>query len=82
LHKATLNHPIPVHITYFTALFDDQGKFTSWPDYYGHDKRLAAALTGKSHNLAKANAPNKKVLRKKRTPKKPTSWWDGLLPSN
>ena len=82
LHKETLNPPVPVHITYFTVLFDDQGKFTTWPDYYGHDQRLAAALTGKSHNLAKAVASNTKVVRKKRAPKKPTSWWDGFLPAN
>jgi len=79
LHKEEFNQPIPVHITYFTVLFDDQGKFTSWPDYYDHDKRLAAALTGKSQNIAKASAPAEKVLRKKRTPKKSTSWWDGLF---
>ena len=82
LHKEELNQPIPVHITYFTALFDEQGKFTNWPDYYGHDKRLAAAMSGKSHNIAEASAPKKKVLRKKKTPKKATSWWDGFLPAN
>jgi len=82
LHKEALNQPVPVHITYFTVFFDDQGKFTSWPDYYGHDKRLAAALTGRSHNIAKANAPDRKVLRKKRTAKKPTSWWSSLFSAN
>ncbi len=82
LHQEKLNQPIPVHITYFTALVDDQGKLANWPDYYGHDKRLAAALSGKSHNIAEASAPRKKVLRKKKAPKKPTSWWSDLLPAN
>jgi murein L,D-transpeptidase YcbB/YkuD len=82
LHKETLNQPIPVHITYFTLLFDDQGKFSSSPDYYGHDKRLAAVLAGKSYNLAKADARKRRAPGKKRTSKKPTSWWDGFFPAN
>ena len=82
LHKETLNQPIPVHITYFTLLFDDQGKFSSSPDYYGHDKRLAAVLAGKSYNLAKADARKRRAPGKKRTSKKPTTWWDGFFPAN
>jgi len=82
LHKEVLNRPVPVHITYFTVIFDDEGKFTSWPDYYDHDKRLAAALTGNSHNIAKASAPDKQVRRKKKAPKKPAGWWDGLFTAN
>jgi murein L,D-transpeptidase YcbB/YkuD len=39
-----LDDPIPVHITYFTAWVDAEGRLELRPDIYGHDKRLAAAL--------------------------------------
>ena len=29
-----LTKPIPVHITYFTAVVDDDGKVQHWPDIY------------------------------------------------
>jgi murein L,D-transpeptidase YcbB/YkuD len=45
--EISLEKPIPVHVTYFTALVDADGKITTFPDIYGHDSRLAAALTGK-----------------------------------
>jgi len=38
-------------MTYFTAHFDDKGVFQTRPDIYGHDRRLAQALTGKGHLL-------------------------------
>jgi murein L,D-transpeptidase YcbB/YkuD len=47
----TLDKPIPVHITYFTAMVDEQGKVTSYADIYGHDSRLWAALTGQTLRL-------------------------------
>ncbi len=51
LHKEDLTRHIPVHMTYFTAIFDDEGVFQTRSDYYGHDRRLAQALTGKGHLL-------------------------------
>jgi murein L,D-transpeptidase YcbB/YkuD len=51
LHKEDLNKHVPVHMTYFTAIFDDEGVFSTRPDVYGHDRRLAQALTGKGHLL-------------------------------
>jgi len=44
---ALQNH-IPVHITYFTARVDENGKLQTYGDFYGLDGRTAAALTGKS----------------------------------
>ena len=35
-----LDRHIPVHITYFTAWVDDDGKLQVRDDVYGHDKRL------------------------------------------
>ena len=41
-----LTTPIPVHITYFTAVVDDDGKLHYRPDVYGLDGRVASALKG------------------------------------
>jgi murein L,D-transpeptidase YcbB/YkuD len=43
-----LDHPIPVHTTYFTAVVDEQGKVTSFADIYGIDRKTAPALLGKT----------------------------------
>ncbi len=42
----TLDRKVPVHITYFTAWIDDQGKEQTAKDVYGHEKRITQALTG------------------------------------
>lgn len=42
-----LDHPVPVHTTYFTAVADADGKVTSFVDIYGLDKKVAPALVGK-----------------------------------
>ena len=43
-----LDRHIPVHVTYFTARVDDNGKLQTYGDFYGLDSRTAAALTGKA----------------------------------
>jgi murein L,D-transpeptidase YcbB/YkuD len=43
-----LKNPIPVHMTYMTAVVDDNGNVSTFRDLYGHDSRLSAALTGRS----------------------------------
>lgn len=45
---ATLNTPIPVHITYFTAMADENGNVSTFGDIYGFDSRLSGALGGKA----------------------------------
>jgi murein L,D-transpeptidase YcbB/YkuD len=42
----TLEHKIPVHLTYFTAVVDDAGKLSTFADVYGLDNKMAAALFG------------------------------------
>ena len=39
-----LPRKIPVHLTYFTAAVDENGKILLREDIYGHDRRIAAAL--------------------------------------
>lgn len=45
--EITLKSPIPVHVTYMTAVADESGKVQYFSDVYGHDQRLQLALSGK-----------------------------------
>jgi murein L,D-transpeptidase YcbB/YkuD len=46
-NEVTLEHRVPVHITYFTALVGDDGKLHTFPDVYGHERRIVLALEGR-----------------------------------
>jgi murein L,D-transpeptidase YcbB/YkuD len=48
----SLSRPVPVHLTYFTAVVDAQGKLQTFTDIYGLDKKMASALFGKSDALS------------------------------
>ena len=39
-----LDEPIPIHLTYFTAKVDQNGRLTLAEDIYGHSRRLRAAM--------------------------------------
>jgi L,D-transpeptidase YcbB len=41
-----LEHKIPVHLTYFTAVVDEAGKLSTFADVYGLDNKMATALFG------------------------------------
>jgi len=43
----TLDTKLPVHVTYFTAVVDDDGKLNIDDDVYQHDARVLAALDGR-----------------------------------
>lgn len=82
LSKQVLRTPVPVHMTYFTAFFDDDGKFVTRADYYGHDARLSAALSGKTIVADPSTAKKKKIKKlKKKTAQQGGNWWDVLLPN-
>jgi L,D-transpeptidase YcbB len=55
--EIALKQPIPVHVTYFTAVVDDAGKVQYFPDVYGLDERLASALEGARVSLASSPEP-------------------------
>jgi len=42
----TLEKPIPVHMVYFTAVVDEEGKVETSRDVYGLDRKMAAAMFG------------------------------------
>ena len=50
-----LDTKIPVHITYFTASVNDEGQVTSFPDVYGHERRISLAIDGRADQIAKLN---------------------------
>ena len=52
-----LDKPIPVHITYFTAVVDEAGKVAYRHDLYGLDSKLASALEGQAVHVTSAGAP-------------------------
>ncbi|MGH6866662.1 MAG: L,D-transpeptidase family protein [Methyloceanibacter sp.] len=49
-----LNRPVPVHLTYFTAVVDEQGRLSTYADIYGIDNRMAPAMFD---NPVKFNVP-------------------------
>jgi hypothetical protein len=71
----TLDHRIPVHTTYFTAVVDDQGKVTSFADIYALDRKVAPIVLVKAvASAAPADddsvaAPNPAPAAKPKTPK-------------
>ncbi len=68
-----LDKPIPVHVTYFTAVVDDAGKVKYHGDLYGLDRRIATALEGRTVNLAVASAepePAPQAPQQQRVPSK------------
>jgi murein L,D-transpeptidase YcbB/YkuD len=44
--SVSIDGKIPVHMVYFTAVVDDDGKVSTFADVYGLDRKLAAALFG------------------------------------
>jgi murein L,D-transpeptidase YcbB/YkuD len=46
-NEVALEHEIPVHVTYFTAVAGNDGSVAYFGDVYGLDKRLSAALQGR-----------------------------------
>ena len=56
LSAVTLAKQIPVHIAYFTTVASEDGQVRSLPDIYGHDRRVAAALSGRPIPLEPAQS--------------------------
>ncbi len=52
-NEILMERKIMVHMTYFTALVDDDGKLHAFPDVYGHERRITLALEGKWNQIVK-----------------------------
>ena len=52
-NEIAIEHRIPVHMTYFTAMVDEDGELHTFPDVYGHERRIALALEGKWDRIVK-----------------------------
>ena len=48
-NDVALDHPIPVHVTYFTAWVDDDGTLKTFNDIYNHESKIHLGLEGKAH---------------------------------
>jgi hypothetical protein len=46
-NEIVIEHKIPVHLVYFTAWVDEDGKLRTYGDIYGHERRIKQALAGK-----------------------------------
>jgi L,D-transpeptidase YcbB len=46
-NEIVIDHKIPMHLVYFTAWVDDDGRLRTYRDIYGHEKRITQALQGK-----------------------------------
>ena len=56
--EVALTTPIPVHVTYFTAMVDYKGNLRTFPDLYGLDARVGAALLGRKVQFETPNYDN------------------------
>jgi len=61
-NHVNLTQKFPVHMTYFTAWVDDDGKLKSFPDIYGHETRIALGMEGKAHLIARSEPPRPDVV--------------------
>jgi murein L,D-transpeptidase YcbB/YkuD len=52
-NEIKIDRKIPIHTTYFTALVDEKGKLRTFPDVYGHERRIRLALAGKWDQIRK-----------------------------
>ena len=79
-HSVELNHRIPVHITYMTARVDEDGRLRTFGDFYGHDRRVSAALNGKAHLIARAErAAAQRTRVANRRPRKPQNIFETIF---
>lgn len=52
-NEIALQKKVPVHVTYFTARADGEGKVQAFNDFYGHEQRINLALDGKWTQIAR-----------------------------
>jgi murein L,D-transpeptidase YcbB/YkuD len=68
---------IPVHLTYQTALVDDQGKLEFREDIYGRDQALLAILNGAERKVADVPIQHKDNVTRRQLLALPDNPWGG-----
>jgi L,D-transpeptidase YcbB len=68
---------IPVHLTYQTALVDDQGKLEFREDIYGRDQALLAILNGAERKFAEVPIQHKDNVTRRQFLALPDNPWGG-----
>ena len=53
-NQVNIERTIPVHITYFTAAVDADGKLKLFADIYEHESKIALGLAGKAHLIPRS----------------------------
>jgi L,D-transpeptidase YcbB len=71
--EVALDKHIPVHITYFTARVDDNGKLQTYGDFYGLDSRVGAALFGRKVRFETPRYDDQPVASRQQDRPTPTS---------
>jgi L,D-transpeptidase YcbB len=51
-NEIRLTKRVPVHVTYFTTVVDDDGKLKTFTDLYGHEQKIHLGLEGKTNMIA------------------------------
>jgi len=52
-NEVAMEKRVPIHLTYFTAWVEDDGKVRAFPDIYGHERRITQALDGQWDKINK-----------------------------
>jgi L,D-transpeptidase YcbB len=52
-NEIKIDKRLPIHLAYFTAWVDDDGKLRTFHDIYGHEKRVTQALDGEWNRINK-----------------------------
>jgi len=52
-NEVAMEKRVPIHLTYFTAWVEDDGKVRAFPDVYGHERRITQALDGQWDKINK-----------------------------
>jgi len=52
-NEVAMEKRVPIHLTYFTAWVEDDGKVRAFPDIYGHERRITQALEGQWDKINK-----------------------------
>jgi murein L,D-transpeptidase YcbB/YkuD len=73
--SVSISGRIPVHMTYFTAVVNDDGKVLKFADVYGLDRKLAIALFGDAKSFPPpAPEPDQAQAGASSTASRETSW--------